>query len=369
MPSAVDPPLWKEGTAMAGMEMAWGDGAARRRSPKRRLALLAASTLLSLLVAELLFRHYYTSFLYAHRPGDPSIFRHDGDFGWWGRENMRETAPRWWETKNAAETGPRAVLETFNNADGFRDIEHDPASPARRVLFIGDSYTWGSDVTQGARFTELLRARFPDLDIYNMGLAGFGTDQELLVLRRYGQRTRPSLVVVEVCHWNDREDNASSYARYTARAKPYFELDGVELVLRGVPVPELPRLMESDLTPLTRYSYLARYVDRVRAIRPARLGRPSNPRDITPDLLLAMRAEADKLGAQFLVAFTADMPEIASVLEARGCPFVSLQSVTMRGGSWNPETTFPMGFWHWNEEGHRRVAGILAARMHALLSQ
>jgi hypothetical protein len=349
---------------MTEREMPWAEDAARRRVSWPRFVVLIASILASVYALEMFIRHRYGALLYAHHEGETSRFQYDSEVGWWGRKNMRETSTRWWERTDSA-----LPLELSNNAEGFRDIEHDPASQARRAVFLGDSYTWGMDVTQEARFTELLRRLIPDLDIYNMGFPGFGTDQELLVLRRYGPRVRPSLVVVEVCHWNDSSDNASTHGRNSEWIKPYFELDGEQLVLRGVPVPELPRLMDSDLTVLSRYSFVARYVERTRTIRALHLGQPSNPRDITPDLLLAMRAEAEKLGARFLVTFTADMPEIMRVLDAAGCPYISFQSVTMRGHEWNPETTFPKGGWHWNDEGHRRVANILAARIPEILSK
>ncbi len=72
-------------------------------------------------------------------------------------------------------------------------------------------------------------------DIYNLGVSGYGTDQEYLLLKRLIDQIRPDLVLLIFCQ-NDHDDNATNrrYGYY----KPYFTLDQNQLALHGVPVPK-----------------------------------------------------------------------------------------------------------------------------------
>ncbi len=89
---------------------------------------------------------------------------------------------------------------------------------------------WGFDVNHEERFTELLEPQFPNWNIRNIGVSGFGTDQELLLLKRIGPRIQPRHVFL-MFSWNDREDNTSNL-NFGNYYKPYFMLEGGALALR-----------------------------------------------------------------------------------------------------------------------------------------
>jgi lysophospholipase L1-like esterase len=97
------------------------------------------------------------------------------------------------------------------NSMGLRDRERsDPAgaAPPRRILVIGDSYTFGWGVEEGERyvdrFEELLRSsRGPDWDVVKAGTNAYDTGRELAWLREYGWGLRPELVVLQFCMGND----------------------------------------------------------------------------------------------------------------------------------------------------------------------
>jgi len=104
------------------------------------------------------------------------------------------------------------------------------------MIFLGDSFVWGYDAEQQERFTEKLRANIPGWSIYNLGVSGYGTDQEYLLLRQQYDFYRPQIVFLIFCKDNDDEDNSRN-ERYGLYYKPYFTVDGAWLKLRGVPVP------------------------------------------------------------------------------------------------------------------------------------
>jgi len=90
------------------------------------------------------------------------------------------------------------------NSLGFRGREVVTPKPAGhfRVAVIGDSVTlgWGVGDTEtfSAQLEQLLHSRFPDraLDVVNLGVGGYDTRQEVVLLQRYLARLEPDMVLV-----------------------------------------------------------------------------------------------------------------------------------------------------------------------------
>ena len=74
----------------------------------------------------------------------------------------------------------------------------------------------GIDSEANERFTELLKLKLPDYKVLAAGVAGFGTDQEYLLLKRLWPKVKPAVVVLIFCSDNDRLDNRTN--------KRYFDL-------------------------------------------------------------------------------------------------------------------------------------------------
>ena len=117
----------------------------------------------------------------------------------------------------------------------------EPTSGSRIQLF-GDSFAegWGVDVERGlaAQLEAELTTRSPSVTVANYGVAGYGTDQELLLFEAQGAARDPDLVLV-LFYGNDLWNNASRWGIGAERGpKPYFRVgaDGA-LQLLGVPVP------------------------------------------------------------------------------------------------------------------------------------
>jgi len=135
------------------------------------------------------------------------------------------------------------------NSTGFRDDrEFVPASApgVRRVLVFGDSFTAGEGVSNGKRWTDAVERAVPGLELLNFGMPATGTDQHFLIYEEFARGLEHTLVVIAVFVENIRRV-ASRYRWFTDAegrrvlyAKPWFELRGGELVLRGTPVPSTP---------------------------------------------------------------------------------------------------------------------------------
>lgn len=86
------------------------------------------------------------------------------------------------------------------NADGLRDRDHDLAHPgARRIIFLGDSLTfgWGVEESQtfAARIEAMLAKRSP-VDVINFGTGNYNTEQEANLFFEKGLKYSPDEVVV-----------------------------------------------------------------------------------------------------------------------------------------------------------------------------
>ena len=126
------------------------------------------------------------------------------------------------------------------NSRGLRDREYPYAKPTgtKRILVLGDSFTWGYGVADDETFAEVLEQRLQSVEgkweVINTGVSGWGTDQEYLYLTQEGFDYSPDIVVLALFLGNDFTNNASS--KMYKRDKPVF-LD-LDLQLANVPVPK-----------------------------------------------------------------------------------------------------------------------------------
>jgi carbamoyltransferase len=142
------------------------------------------------------------------------------------------------------------LLQT--NGLGFRSHhEFEPSRPASklRVLVFGDSFTAGDGVSNSQRYSDVLEGLRPDLEVYNFGLPGSGTDQQYLAWREFAQDLDADQVVLAFQPENLRR-NASMYrlgrdpaGHEACYAKPFFTLQEGQLVIGHQPVPREPRSM------------------------------------------------------------------------------------------------------------------------------
>jgi hypothetical protein len=95
------------------------------------------------------------------------------------------------------------------NALGFNDRDHPEAKPPGvfRVVVLGDSFNWAGGPE--GNYTRLLERRLGDdapaerVEILNFGYPGTHPGEHEVVLRRYGMRYAPDLVIVGIVVGND----------------------------------------------------------------------------------------------------------------------------------------------------------------------
>jgi len=121
-------------------------------------------------------------------------------------------------------------IEYRINSKGLRDDEtsYEKSEGIFRIVLLGNSRTFGLGVPIEKHFSTLLEGYFKDVDVINMGVGGFGVDQELLYLRSEGFHYEPDLVLAYVAHYGDHRH---MHTERWGRAKPRFVLIDGKLVL------------------------------------------------------------------------------------------------------------------------------------------
>ena len=99
-----------------------------------------------------------------------------------------------------------------HNSMGFRGTkEYDTKKAAYRVLFIGDSFTYGVGVNDDQTFPylaeKILQAKNYSVELINAGNPGVGSDYQLKLIQLYGEKLRADLVVL-CFDWVDFYNNA-----------------------------------------------------------------------------------------------------------------------------------------------------------------
>lgn len=121
-------------------------------------------------------------------------------------------------------------IEYQINSKGLRDDETDYEKSANvfRIVLLGDSRTFGFGVPIEKHFSRLLEGYFLDIEVINMGVNGFGVDQELLFLSSEGVRYEPDLVLAYVAHYGAHRH---MHGRRFGKDKPQYQLVSGELAL------------------------------------------------------------------------------------------------------------------------------------------
>jgi len=181
------------------------------------LALLAAAEGLS----QVTLRIAYGRATESERLND-----YDVEIGWVNMTNRR-VVDRYGPGKHAT-----------HNSSGLRATREYTQEVPRgryRVLFVGDSFTYGVDVGDDSTYVAQLERLAPSIEPVNMAVAGYGVDQMYLsYLRNQSQLDANALVLAFI---GDDLRRMKLSAFLTQNPKPRLFLQGDGLRVANVPVP------------------------------------------------------------------------------------------------------------------------------------
>jgi hypothetical protein len=148
--------------------------------------------------------------------------------GWALKPDIRDTSL--WEGKSLS-----------SNSKGIRgkaEYNYDRPSGKKRILMLGDSVTFGQEVSDTQTYSDCLEQMLPDIEVINFGVPAYGQDQMLIYLKEEGIKYKPDIVILGFLN-GDMFRNILEFRDFP---KPKFELFNNELKLRNISVPS-PELM------------------------------------------------------------------------------------------------------------------------------
>ncbi|MGB6706278.1 MAG: SGNH/GDSL hydrolase family protein [Pseudolabrys sp.] len=149
---------------------------ARLKSILASLVLCLLGLCLGLALAEGLVRVFYPHARDIVISGHPFIL--DDELGW-------KLAPSKTTTHHCLYFDTGYTTNSF----GFRDKPRSTAKSddAYRILLYGDSLIFGWGLNDGERFSDLIENERAGLEIWNLGVPGWGLDQEILLNEKEGK--------------------------------------------------------------------------------------------------------------------------------------------------------------------------------------
>lgn len=287
----------------------------------------------------------------------------------------------WWATEDKGVTSDHIEPSTLHDPllgwvpqPGRNEVDargvrgpHPPRIPGgTRVVLVGDSFAWGSDVPAEASIGPRLESRRSDVDVLNLGVYGYGHDQILLRTQRDAPALHPDVVVL-VGIGDDLLRNAEDWFAY---ARPRFAWDGTTL--------GQPATVPSPWEVVQRVSLRPRLVDALTIWREGGRDIPSG----------TARADLDALSAAILDAWAEAVRAMGATPVVVALPTSWLDPARRKDGgvrddrafwqTWCATATHPcvegydrfasrfedprhaMGAAHWSEAGYDAAAAVIA---------
>jgi hypothetical protein len=337
------------------------DGIFARDTFKRHLlqfGLVLAGFCVALILAEGIVRVFYP---YSRDHVLPSgLFRIDDYLGW-----------KFAEGKNVVHHS-RYFEATYRiNALGYRDRPRNllKVQEIYRILLYGDSQIFGWGIPEEQRFSNLIEAQKPHLEMWNLAVPGYGIDQEILSYEKQGQFVKADEVMFFV---SGDTLYRTRYDYIYRKPKPKFVIDQNDS-LRLVRVQQgaivWTRLFYSILSPL----YLPYFVDRWLAMlkrTPKQAGDESDQEtgvesDEIGELEKRILDRARKVARQrkhriTVIAELSTTPgkELKNFCDQRGIGFIRIDLPKE-----NPALTIGKHDGHWNLRAHELITEQLLSQL------
>ena len=266
--------------------------------------------------------------------------RYDSLLGWSLKPGQQKTL----------ETAEFSIELEFNS-DGLRDSEYSRVQTSRkRVLVLGDSLVWGWGVEKEKIFFELLDNKYSDWEFINAGVAGYGTDQQLLYLKQRGITYNPDVIIL-LFNQNDFRNNA--FIHQYSYFKPKFILDHDQLVLTGVPVPKSSvfQLISRKTFKHFPNSSLAKW-----------LSEYTHPKGFDELLTLKLLSEINQFANTRSIKFFLMSTPLSNSFQQSLSDFARRESIDYLSLDQKLFRTEENGLFkdgHWNEKGHAMVSQLL----------
>jgi lysophospholipase L1-like esterase len=271
-------------------------------------------------------------------------------------------------------------IEISTNSFGFRNTGN-PVISNIAILFIGDSFTQSVEVSDSKTFYSILERQL-NTKVSAIGMAGYGTLQESLILEEYLDEIDPKVVVLQFCS-NDFIDNEIELERkaiyYVGEKRPY--LNSAKDVEIMHPLSQFHQLVNK--TNFIKFCFgkwkrvkaklniKKRNSSELKITEEGRLYSPYQSSIAKTEFLL--QKIKSRLGNQReLVVFCADdyqpqQDDIAQICKVNSISFIPFPTEKMNMEN-QQNQVYSIDGYHWNEAGHQIIANELDSILRIKLS-
>ncbi|MEM7306519.1 MAG: hypothetical protein AAF682_07610 [Planctomycetota bacterium] len=308
---------------------------------QRALLALVLGFVVPLLIAEVAIQVYVD-----HIAQRTRIFTHDTTLGW-------RVLPDLDVVRRNADGEPWRIV---TDEDGFRGPSNWDPDAERRLLILGDSFAFGEGVDIEERFDSILTKGLPQLSIVNLGVMGYGTDQEVIAARPWMRDLGQGDVLLLLTFGNDFYDIARR--KHASRSKPWFWLDEDGAIDERLPQIGLAEILRD------RFYTTGLLVQHLGPGTPM----PSRPqvrraRELYTAIVATELYPLADRGIEVWIAHhgarAARLPfptePVFERIETQGVRILPLDPVIREG---DPAAAY-LADGHWTAEGHRRVGAYL----------
>ena len=251
-----------------------------------------------------------------------------------------------------------------SNGQGYRsEREFDDGLSPRRVVVVGDSFTFGIAVNYEETYGRLIEDSLGDFVVCNLAMPGYGVDQMWFQIREKALEMQPALIVVGVCD-ADLARSQSGFSLPNGMNKPALMLEDGKL---------------RERTPADGMNPVSQFLEERSHIRMAcrQVLRGLNYRKplsewwyLNEAILDLIQRECDAAGIPVLFVYLPtpewrDFPTMANYMSDRGANYIDL---TTREGAHQELLHYPKDR-HFTPAGHAWVAEQIVSWIHSTLTE
>lgn len=249
------------------------------------------------------------------------------------------------------------VIKT--DRSGIRGTSFWPPN-SRKVLVLGDSFAFGEGVNLEHRFDAIIAAN--GFSVINLGVMGYGTDQELLKAHPYLSSLNHDDIVILLTGYYDFWDIARK--THSGRVKPWYEIKH-DVCIRHDPNISFMQIFR-DKSYL--FSKIAAWAQRHEHVSLERLQESA---DVYTRLVLQLANDLNERGTRLLVAIHGlgliadkNSRQIIDRALTKVCDSTYLRCLLLDNYfSESDRKIYFLKDSHWNDRGHQRVGNILSAEI------
>jgi lysophospholipase L1-like esterase len=288
----------------------------------------------------------------------------DEKMGWRANESFHFVG------KKTSADGRRYAVNASLKQFGFRTYG-DLKSPRPRVLVLGDSFTQAVEVSDDKTYHSVMQQRL-DGEIFAYGAGGFGTLQEFMILDRFVDLIKPSVIVWQIMSNDVINDSPElefqSRINNNGMVRPYL-VNGRVKYLMPTAFPTLRRLLMKSRLGFFLISRVDRLMARMSTVEqeierggPSHAGFQRAVNTLEQTLVIAR----SRAGSIPMVAFMPDevppyFDAIQTVCARQGISFArEVPDAVLRAQAAGTPVLYEDGY-HWNENGHRIAGEALSA--------